>query len=167
MAEVFILLGGNVGDKAKIFEQTRKLIGERIGLITKMSSVYATESWGFKSDLFWNQVLVLESRLNPFKILTLTQSIETVIGRSKKTLSNNGSCNYEDRIIDIDILFYDNLQLDTPRLTIPHPKIGERRFVLVPLNELEPEKYHPVLQINMKELLWICPDRLKVERLVE
>jgi len=84
MAEVFILLGGNVGDKAKIFEETRKLIGERIGLITKMSSVYATESWGFKSDLFWNQVLVLESRLNPFKILTLTQSIETVIGRSKK-----------------------------------------------------------------------------------
>ena len=158
-------MGGNVGDKAKIFEETRKLIGERIGLITKMSSVYATESWGFKSDLFWNQVLVLESRLNPFKILTLTQSIETVIGRLKKTLSNNGSCNYEDRIIDIDILFYDNLQLDTPRLTIPHPKIGERKFVLVPLNEIAPDKYHPVSGVNVEELLRLCTDQLMVERI--
>jgi len=167
MAEVFILLGGNVGDKAKIFEGTRKLIEERIGLIAKMSSIYATESWGFESDLFWNQVLIVNSSLNPFGILNLTQSIETVMGRSKKTLSNYGSFNYEDRIIDIDLLFYDNLQLDTPELTIPHPKIAERRFVLIPLNELEPDKYHPVLKMNMKELLQICPDQLKVERLVE
>jgi len=167
MAEVFILLGGNVGDKAKIFEQTRKLIGERIGLITKMSSVYITESWGFKSDPFWNQVLILNSSLNPFGILNLTQSIETGMGRSKKTRSNYASSNYEDRVIDIDLLFYDKLQIDTPELTIPHPKIGERRFVLVPLNELEPDKYHPVLGLKIEELLRICPDQLIVERLVK
>ena len=167
MAEVFILLGGNVGDKAKIFEETRTMIGERIGMITKMSSVYATESWGFKSDLFWNQVLILNSGLNPYGILNLTQSIETGMGRLKKTRYNYELSNYEDRIIDIDLLFYDNLQIDTPELTIPHPKIAERRFVLIPLNELEPDKYHPVLGLKVSELLRICPDQLKVERLVE
>jgi len=167
MAEVFILLGGNVGDKTKIFEDTRKLIGERIGLITKMSSIYATESWGFKSDLFWNQVLILDTELNPLEILNLTQSIEMDMGRSNKTVKHNNSYNYEDRIIDIDLLFYDNLQLDTPELTIPHPKIAERRFVLIPLNELDPDKYHPVLGLKVSELLSNCPDQLNVERLVE
>jgi len=167
MAELFILLGGNVGDKAKIFEHTIKLIGESIGVITKRSSVYETESWGFEADLFWNQVIIINTKLNPIEILHLTQSIEVAMGRSKKQAKHNKSNHYSDRIIDIDLLFYDQLLLNTPELTIPHSKIGERLFVLVPLNELESEKYHPVLGMTIKELLRICPDRLKVERLVD
>ena len=163
MAEVFILLGGNVGDKAKIFEQTRILIGENIGLITKMSSVYETESWGFDANLFWNQVIILNTKLNPFEILTMTQAIEIATGRTKKSTEHSGSNHYTDRIIDIDLLFYDNLQINTPELTIPHPKIGERRFVLTPLNELEPDKTHPDSGMTITELLRICPDRLKVK----
>ena len=165
MAEVFILLGGNVGDKAKIFEQTRKLIGERIGLITKMSSVYATESWGFESGLFWNQVIILQSNLNPVEILNMTQGIESGMGRPEKSANSNNSGGYQDRTMDIDLLFYDNLQIDTPELTIPHPKIGVRKFVLVPLNEIAPDKYHPVSGVNVEELLRLCTDHLMVERI--
>ena len=167
MAEVFILLGGNVGDKAKIFKQTRKLISESIGLITKMSSVYETESWGFDADLFWNQVIILDTKLIPFEILSLTQSIEIAAGRIKRSTEQISISHYADRIIDIDLLFYDHLELNTPELTIPHSKIAERRFVLIPLNELEPDKYHPGLGVTIKELLRICPDQLKVNRLVE
>ena len=159
MAIVFILLGGNVGDKSKIFSKTKKLIGARIGLITKMSSVYTTESWGFESDLFWNQVIIVESELDPLPILSQTQAIEREMGRIKK------SAGYEARIIDIDLLFYDDLELNTPDLTIPHPKIGERKFVLIPLNELEPEKYHPVTGLKICEMLKLCQDPLRVDRI--
>jgi 2-amino-4-hydroxy-6-hydroxymethyldihydropteridine diphosphokinase len=159
MAEVFILLGGNVGDKAKIFEETRKLIGERIGLITKLSSVYITEPWGFESELFWNQAIIAESILNPPEILHQTQLIETEMGRIRK------SEHYEARIIDIDLLFYDDLKLNTPNLTLPHPKMDKRKFVLVPLNEIAPDKRHPVSGLKVQEMLRLCPDSLKVERI--
>ena len=159
MAKVFILLGGNVGDKSKIIAKTRKLIEERIGDILEMSSVYATESWGFESDLFWNQVILVESKLNPFEILGFTQHIEKELGRTRN------STGYEARIIDIDLLFYENLLINTPELTIPHPKIGERKFVLIPLNELDPDKCHPVTGIKIAEMLKQCQDPLKVERI--
>lgn len=159
MAEVFILLGGNVGDKAKIFEETRKLIGERIGLITKLSSVYITEPWGFESELFWNQAIIAESTLDPLEILHQTKLIETEMGRIRK------SEHYEARIIDIDLLFYDDLKLNTPNLTLPHPKMEERRFVLVPLNEIAPDKRHPISGMKVQEMLRLCPDSLKVERI--
>src|SRR5512133_2700771 len=126
MNEVYILLGGNLGDKTKIFEETRKLIGECVGLITKQSSVYDTEPWGFESELFWNQVIIAETTLHPHEVLQQTQAIEKMLGRTRK------SAHYEARTIDIDLLFYDNLVLNTPDLTIPHPKIGDRKFVLIP-----------------------------------
>ena len=163
MAEVFILLGGNVGDKSKILGIARNLIGERIGMITKVSSVYATESWGFNSALFWNQVIIVETNLNPFELLAQTKKIELEMGRTKKTVFTNGSASYEDRTIDIDLLFYDNIEINTVELIIPHPKISERKFVLVPLNELAPEKYHPVLERSLHELLESCGDELKVD----
>jgi 2-amino-4-hydroxy-6-hydroxymethyldihydropteridine diphosphokinase len=159
MAEVFILLGGNVGDKCKIFTKTREMINDRIGNLTKSSSIYVTEPWGFDSELFWNQALVVETRLLPLEILDVAQSIETTMGRIKT------SKYYEPRTMDIDLLFYDDLLLDTPRLTLPHPKIAERRFVLVPLNEIEPYKRHPVTGLTISELLISCTDLLKVEKL--
>lgn len=159
MAEVYILLGGNLGDKSKIFQATQKLIEERIGRITKRSSVYATEPWGFESEIFWNQAIIVETQLNPVEILKLTQSIESLMGRLKHAVQ------FEARTIDIDLLFYDDLELNTPYLTIPHPKMGERKFVLVPLNEIAPGKCHPTTGISVKEMLTLCPDRLKVERI--
>ena len=159
MAEVYILLGGNVGDKSKIFKETKKLINDRIGLITKQSSVYATEPWGFVSDLFWNQAIIAETTLDPFEILQQSQAIEKSMGRIK--LSDN----YEARTIDIDLLFYDDLQVSTPNLAIPHPKMSERKFVLIPLNDIAPEKIHPGSGLTVHEMLLKCQDQLSVNRI--
>ena len=159
MAEVFILLGGNVGDKSKIFNKTRKLLGKSVGLITKLSSIYATEPWGFKSELFWNQAIIISTTLEPEQILLQSQTIEKKMGRTIK------SEHYEARTIDIDLLFYNDLQLETPDLKIPHPKIGERRFVLVPLNEIAPDKRHPITGMTVREMLLRCPDTLRVDRI--
>jgi 2-amino-4-hydroxy-6-hydroxymethyldihydropteridine diphosphokinase len=161
MSEVSILLGGNQGDKLKIFSETLKLIGKRVGQIKILSSVYETEPWGFVSDLFWNQALIVETKLPPEEILTIMLQIENKMGR--KRLSKN----YEARPIDIDLMFYDDLQIDSPRLTIPHPLIAQRRFMLVPLAEIAPEKVHPVTRLTIKEMLRICPDKLKVTRIGE
>jgi 2-amino-4-hydroxy-6-hydroxymethyldihydropteridine diphosphokinase len=161
MSEVSILLGGNQGDKHKIFSETIKLIGKRVGQIKILSSVYETEPWGFVSDLFWNQALIVETKLPPEEILTIVLQIENKMGR--KRLSKN----YEARPIDIDLMFYDDLQIDSPRLTIPHPLIAQRRFMLVPLAEIAPEKVHPVMRLTIKEMLRICPDKLKVTRIGE
>lgn len=159
MNDVFILLGGNLGDKSKIFEETRKLIGERIGLITKQSSVYVTEPWGFESELFWNQALIVKTKLNPQEILQQTQTIEKMMGRIKK------SDRYEARVMDIDLLFYNDLIINTPMLTLPHPKMGDRKFVLIPLCEIAPDKCHPVSGLKVEEMLWLCTDQLNVERI--
>jgi len=159
MNEVYILLGGNLGDKSKIFEETRKLIGERIGLVTKQSSVYVTEPWGFESELFWNQAIVVETVLSPYEILQQTQDIEIKMGRIKQSDS------YEARTMDIDLLFYNDLELNTSDLTLPHPKMGERKFVLIPLNEIAPDKRHPVSGLKVQEMLRLCNDPLKVERI--
>jgi len=159
MNEVFILLGGNLKDKSKIFEETRKLIGERIGMVTKQSSVYVTEPWGFESELFWNQALIARTNLNPHQILKQTQTIEKMMGRVKK------SDQYEARVMDIDLLFYNDLILNTSELTLPHPKIGDRKFVLIPLNEIAPEKCHPVTGLRVQEMLWLCSDQLNVDRI--
>ncbi len=159
MAEVFILLGGNVGDKSKIFNKTRKLISKTLGLITKQSSIYATEPWGFESELFWNQAIIISTALDPGQILFQSQNIEKEMGRTNK------SAQYEARTMDIDILFYNDVQIETPDLTIPHPKIGERRFVLVPLNEIASDKRHPKTGMTVREMLQGCTDTLRVDRL--
>lgn len=159
MNEVYILLGGNLGDKPEIFEKTRKLINERVGSITKQSSVYVTEPWGFESELFWNQAIIAETTLDPLEVLKQTQTIETIMGRTRNSI------HYEARTIDIDLLFYNDLVLSTSDLTLPHPKMGERKFALIPLNEIAPDKHHSVSGLKVQEMLRLCSDQLKVERI--
>jgi 2-amino-4-hydroxy-6-hydroxymethyldihydropteridine diphosphokinase len=159
MNEVYILLGGNLGDKSKIFKETIKLIGERVGLVTKLSSAYITESWGFDSEPFRNQVIIIKTTLSPNEILQQTQAIEIIMGRINK------STRYEARTIDIDLLFYNDLILNTIDLTLPHPKMAERKFVLIPLNEIAPDKRHPVSGLKVGKMLRLCTDPLKVERI--
>jgi 2-amino-4-hydroxy-6-hydroxymethyldihydropteridine diphosphokinase len=159
MANVFILLGGNVGDKSKIFNLTISHITNKIGRISQISSIYATESWGFKSDLFWNQLLIVDTQQGPFEVLEHTQSIEKELGRTKK------GGNYENRTIDLDILYYDDLILSTPDLIIPHPQIARRKFALAPLDEIAPDKIDPVLSLTIHEMLALCEDSLTVEKI--
>ncbi|MGE5393735.1 MAG: 2-amino-4-hydroxy-6-hydroxymethyldihydropteridine diphosphokinase [Candidatus Saccharibacteria bacterium] len=159
MSKVYLLLGGNIGDKQQIFAQATSLLGERVGKITRRSSIYETEPWGFESsEMFWNQVLELEVNIPAKKVLQIILQIEHELGRIRKTSQ------YDSRVIDIDILFYDNQVIDWPELVIPHPRIQERKFVLVPLNELVPDMVHPGLQKSIYQLLGECPDQLKVEK---
>lgn len=160
MAKLYLLLGGNLGDKKKVFAEAKDLLANRIGPITALSGIYETEPWGFRSDeLFWNQALEIETSLSPEMVLAATQTIEQELGRKRETNQ------YASRIIDIDILFYDDFITQTEALTIPHPRIQERRFSLVPLCEIAPELKHPSLGKTMLQLLSDCPDHLKVSRI--
>jgi len=159
MIKLYILLGGNLGDKKKIFSDTRNKINELIGNISKQSAIYVTEPWGFKSeDLFWNQALEIATAISPEKVLLICQNIENEMGRIR---SEN---QYHSRTIDIDILFYGMQIINTGNLIIPHPRIQERKFALVPLNEIAPGLIHPVSRKNVSQLLCECTDHLRVEK---
>ena len=162
MIRLYILLGGNIGDKQKVFSDARAMLHEKVGKVTATSAVYETEPWGFEStDYFWNQVIEIATTLSPEDVLHQTQQIELHLGRTRKVAQ------YSSRIIDIDILFYGDQVIAFDNLIIPHPRIQERKFVLVPLNEIAPELMHPVFHKNIRQLLEECPDPLKVERVAE
>lgn len=130
---VYLALGSNIGDRRNALSEAIRLIDERVGRVDKVSSFMETEPWGFKSEFkFLNAVLSVQSMLSPIEILHITQNIEKEMGREKKSLGGI----YHDRIIDIDLFMYDSLQLDTPELTLPHPHMKEREFVMIPLMEI-------------------------------
>ena len=136
---VYLGLGTNLGDRQANIEQSIRLIGERVGMVVRQSSLIETEPWGFESpNRFLNAVILCETERTPRQVLRLTQKIERDMGRRKKTSLNSklSSLNYSDRTIDIDILLYDDITVDEPDLKIPHPLMYERDFVMKPLNEI-------------------------------
>ena len=150
MAEVYLGLGTNLGDKEANLDMAMEEIRKRVGEILSLSAYYITEPWGFDSkNAFLNAVCKISTSLSPLDVLLTTQSIEKDLGRMKKSV--NGQ--YSDRPIDIDILLYDDIVLDSPNLTIPHPLMHKRTFVMEPLSEIAPELVHPVLHKSMKEIL--------------
>ena len=139
--QVFLGLGSNLGDREALIEQAIGLIGERVGGVVRQSSLIETEPWGFESkNAFLNGVILVETTLTPRQLLKTTQKIERLLGRKNKSLTSHLSPltprEYHDRPIDIDILLYDDLELDEPDLKIPHPLMQERDFVMIPLQEL-------------------------------
>ena len=149
MATVYLGLGTNLGDKEANLRTAIYKLQERIGKQVSLSSFYETAPWGFESDhSFLNAAIGLETSLSPIEILHITQEIEKELGRTKKSV--NGS--YSDRLIDIDILLYDTLVLQTPELTIPHPLMTERDFVMKPLIEIAGNVIYPTRQKTLSEL---------------
>lgn len=139
---VYFSLGTNLGDKEQNLRLAVQHIEERIGKIVSLSAFYATAPWGFDSDnAFLNAAVCAETSLPPLEILFITQSVEQEMGRTHKSV--NGV--YSDRVIDVDLLLYDDFILDTPTLKLPHPLMQERRFVMEPLAEIAPDVIHPVL----------------------
>ena len=136
MHQIYLGLGTNLGDKEANLKAAVEEINKRVGEVTSLSAFYMTEPWGFVSESsFLNAVCCVETVLAPHDLLFITQEIERNIGRLKKTVDGI----YSDRLIDIDILLYDDLHLETPELTIPHPLMLKRDFVLKPLAEIAPE----------------------------
>ena len=131
--QVYLGLGSNQGDRQATLNRAIEFIGERIGKVVRQSSVIETDPWGFISgNKFLNCVIFCETTLLPRQVLKVTQQIERELGRHHKGKG------YRDRPIDIDILLFDNLNIDTPDLQIPHPLMYERDFVMIPLNEIKP-----------------------------
>ena len=150
MAIAFIGLGSNIGKKQENLNQALIYIEERIGSIVCSSSIYETTPCGFSSDnLFLNMVIKVSTSLLPDELLLVSKTIERLMGRSYKSSDNSS---YEDRVIDLDILFYDSVEMSTPELTIPHPLLHTRLFVLEPMSEIAPEWEHPVLHKTISTL---------------
>jgi len=156
MNRVYLALGANLGNKSANLLRAIGFIAEKIGVFSAISSVYETKPWGFESEnSFLNMVVCVETQLPPDEILSITQSIEKTVGRLQKT--NHCYC---DRSIDIDLIAYNDLILQTENLQLPHPLFHLRRFVLEPFNEIAPDFVHPVLHKKVKKLLSELPANL-------
>lgn len=133
MHNVYLSLGTNLGNRKRNIREAIEKIGELIGVVERQSALYETKPWGFSSpNDFINACVLVRTVMAPRQLLEVTQHIEQEMGRTLK--SENGE--YHDRIIDIDILLYDDLKVDEPDLKIPHPLMEEREFVMVPLKEI-------------------------------
>ena len=135
---IYISLGSNLGNKTQHLNNAKNAIRQDVGKILAESSIYETEAVGFQGNTFYNQAIKVETSLSPESLLQKTQEIEKNLGRTQKTIIENGAPLYQNRIIDIDILLYDDLQINTETLTIPHSKMFEREFVMKPLGEVHP-----------------------------
>ncbi len=153
----FLGIGTNLGDREVNLQEVLVRIEESIGEILAVSSVYETEPWGFESkDWFLNMILYIRTDLKPSGLLGRILIIEALMGRVRDEKD------YKSRIIDIDILLYENETISEPGLTIPHPRLHKRRFVLVPMCEINPDGIHPVLKKSFTSLLKECQDKSKV-----
>lgn len=158
--QLILCLGGNLGNKAQIFSETSDWIENEIGNVLNASPIYETPPWGFETEnRFWNQILVVETSFAPLEVLQKIRGIEKYFGRERK----EGI--YLSRKMDIDILFYDNEIIQTEELTIPHPLLAKRRFVLAPLCDILPEHVHPENGKLVKQMLAECSDKSEVKRL--
>ncbi len=159
MNKTYLLIGGNIGNRIAILETAINLIEKKLGNITNRSSIYETGAWGNTNQPdFLNQVLLLETKLNAVKCMQQIFLIENKMGRVRDKKN-------DPRIIDIDILFFNDEIINDPGLSIPHPQIQNRKFVLVPMNELSPNLFHPVVKKTINNLLSTCTDPLEVRLL--
>jgi 2-amino-4-hydroxy-6-hydroxymethyldihydropteridine diphosphokinase len=157
MHSAFLLLGTNLGDRKRNLTFARNTIELAIGAIVQASATYETAAWG-KVDQgdFLNLAIEIQTQLDPKSLLHEILQIEKNMGRERDV-------KWGERIIDIDVLLYDTLMLDSPELTIPHPQLGNRRFALVPLAEIAADVVHPQHNITIREMLSRCTDLLPVK----
>ena len=153
MSKVYLSIGSNKGNRSVLINKAIDEIEKKIGTIISRSSIYQSKSWGFDSNDFYNLSLLIDTDIEPKSLLINLKKIEKSMGRE----DIDGS--YSDRFIDIDILFYDNIIIDSEDLKIPHPKIEIRKFVLVPMLEIADDYVHPILNKTIRQLDNECDDQ--------
>jgi 2-amino-4-hydroxy-6-hydroxymethyldihydropteridine diphosphokinase len=159
MNAAFLILGGNVGDRAAILQEAEFLLEENEIIVKQTSSVYETAAWGMENaSEFLNKVVEVETKLDPHELLECCLNVEKRLGRTRTSVT------YESRTIDIDILFFNTEVIQSPSLTIPHPRMHSRRFALLPMMEINADYQHPSLQKTIKELVNICTDTTEVRK---
>lgn len=158
MNNTYLLLGSNMGNSKASLDKAIAQIEKKIGAVTRKSGLYSTAAWGnTKQPDFLNQVIIVETKLSAWQTMQTILDIEKKMGRIR-TVKN------APRVIDIDILFFNKEIIEQEHLSIPHPQIQNRRFVLVPLNQLSPNLKHPLLNKTVHQLLINCPDTLNVKK---
>lgn len=156
---LYLLTGSNLGNREDFLRQARFAIEKQVGAILQASGLYQTAPWGIRDQPdFLNQALLVRTALSPFAVLNAVKQIEKQMGRMEVL-------RWGERIIDIDILFYGDLILESPTLTIPHPRLHERNFALAPLAEIAPDFTHPVLKKTVTVLLEESEDELEAVRI--
>lgn len=160
MSKATLLIGGNLGDRVAIFESARETIAKEVGPILKISSLYESESWGFIADkIFLNQAIQVETNLTPHELLVRLKEIEKGHGREV-----NNAEGYSSRLLDVDILFYNDEELEDKDLIIPHPRLHKRKFALLPLREVMCNYIHPKLNKTVNAMLNECDDQSEVKQ---
>ena len=158
MNKVYLLIGGNMGNRMANLENALNLIGSNLGTIIQVSSLYETAAWGLTDQpSFLNQAVLIHSKLSATELMLAILAIEKSMGRER-------SIPLGPRNIDIDIIYFNNEIVNNERVTIPHPRIAERRFVLLPLVEIAPHYIHPILSKSNTLLLKDCGDSLAVHK---
>ena len=153
MHKVFLGIGGNIGNKDENFRKIYSLATEKLGTVVQSSSIYESPPWGFRAEEnFWNQILIIETGYSPESLLKEIHIIENEFGRKRKKNA------YVSREMDIDILYYAEHYIETEKLIIPHPRIHQRLFVLVPLSEIAPHFKHPLFRLTNMQMLENCKD---------
>lgn len=165
MADLYLLIGGNQGDRVALLHKATDLIHERIGSVAHLSKIYQTAPWGnFKPDEkpqdFLNMALKVDTQLSPLAALHTALNIEKELGRTRNANVPTPEAErlYTSRPIDIDLILYNDVIINSPELTLPHPRMQLRRFVLKPLCDIAPDYIHPVLKKTLIQLLQTCTD---------
>ena len=157
--KVVLALGSNLGNKKENLQNAINHIHSHIGFVAQASAIYETPSWGFDSFPFYNMCILIHTNLSPEKLLVEIKQAEKILGRTTKMTDN-----YEARTVDIDIVYFNDFVFDSTDLQIPHKELQNRKFVLVPLNDLIFDWKHPVLQKSTSELLLICDDESEIKQ---
>jgi 2-amino-4-hydroxy-6-hydroxymethyldihydropteridine diphosphokinase len=162
MHKVYLGIGGNIGNKQINFKEVYQIIENELGTINKTSSIYETPPWGFQSnDPFWNSVIEISTLYSADEILSKIYIAENNFRRKRKKER------YSSREMDIDILYFDDVFMETVNLIIPHPRLHQRKFVLVPLAEIAPDLKHSLLRLTSIEMLENCMDESVIKKIAD